>query len=76
MLGQDPNSASPWADLGKVLGEIGDFAEGSKAFDEAVKLEPENPSNYKSLAVTLELQDRYDEANSGIEQGLSVYAGT
>lgn len=69
MLAQDPNSAPRWADLGSALAEIGDFNEASRAFAEAVKLEPGNPAHYRLLAVTLELQDKYEEANQELNKG-------
>jgi len=69
MLVQDPNSAPLWADLGNTLAEIGDFNDAGKAFSEAVKLDPGNPVNYRSLAVALELQKRYDEANVELNKG-------
>jgi Flp pilus assembly protein TadD len=70
MLRQNPTAASLWSDLGNTLAEIGDFNEASKAFGEAVKLEPGNPMHYESLALSLEFQNRYDEVNEQLVKGI------
>lgn len=69
MLRQNPDAAWVWSDLGKALLEVDEFNEAYKSFEEALRLEPANPAHYKSLAVSLELQKRYDEANMELNKG-------
>jgi len=61
-LENNPRDASLWSILGNVSATREDFKSASDAFGRAVTLEPANPAHYNDLAMSLEYQERYDEA--------------
>jgi tetratricopeptide (TPR) repeat protein len=71
-LEENPCSAALWESLGDTSATLGDFKGASHAFDQAVALEPRNPSHYQKLARALEFQRRYEEAVAVVQKHISL----
>jgi tetratricopeptide (TPR) repeat protein/MFS family permease len=71
-LGENPCSAALWESLGDTSATLGDFKGASDAFDQAVILEPHNPSHYQKLARALEFQRRYEEAATVVHEHIEL----
>jgi tetratricopeptide (TPR) repeat protein/MFS family permease len=71
-LEENPCSAALWESLGDTSATLRDFKGASDAFDQAVALEPRNPSHYEKLARALEFQRRYEEAAAVVHRHIEL----
>ncbi|MCL5279828.1 MAG: fused MFS/spermidine synthase [Planctomycetes bacterium] len=71
-LGENPCSAALWESLGDTSATLGDFKGASDAFDQAMALEPRNPSHYEKLARALEFQHRYEAAAAVVHKHIDL----
>jgi len=58
---QRPKSALSYSNLAAALVKIDDPDAAAKAFQRAIELDPDDPTNYVALATVLESQRQYDE---------------
>jgi tetratricopeptide (TPR) repeat protein len=58
--------------LGRVLASLRRFDEAVPSLERAVRLEPKNPAGHETLALTLRLAGRLDEAMSALEALVAV----
>jgi tetratricopeptide (TPR) repeat protein/predicted membrane-bound spermidine synthase len=65
-----PDSAELYTRLGNALASINDFDAATKAFQQALHLNPDLLASYYNLTRALELQHRYDEAISVLRKGI------
>jgi cytochrome c-type biogenesis protein CcmH/NrfG len=71
-LEENPCLAALWESLGDTSATLGDFKGASDAFDQAMALEPRNPSHYEKLARALEFQRRYEEAAAVVHRHIEL----
>jgi len=76
-LAKDPESLVTLSRLANVLVETGDYNGAAEMFQRLVDLNPYEPANHISLAKSLEIQGKYNEAIAALEKaaGFMRYIG-
>lgn len=69
---QDWPSASAWNQLGLLHGEIGNLAEGEKAFRQALALDNKSDSVHNNLGHNLMLQNKLEAAEAELRKSLEL----
>jgi len=70
-LAKSPDSAKMASRLGNALVGVGNFSEATGYFQQAVNLDPYDTKNHSTLAQVLVIQERYDEALTGLKEAVS-----
>jgi len=70
-LAKSPDSAKIVSRLGNALVGVGNFSEATGYFQQAVNLDPYDTKNHSTLAQVLVIQERYDEALTGLKEAVS-----
>ena len=70
-LAKSPDSAKIVSRLGNALVGVGNFSEATGYFQQAVNLNPYDTKNHSTLAQVLVIQERYDEALTGLKEAVS-----
>ena len=70
-LAKSPDSAKIASRLGNALVGVGNFSEATGYFQQAVNLNPYDTKNHSTLAQALVIQERYDEALTGLKEAVS-----
>jgi Flp pilus assembly protein TadD len=61
----DPNYAEAWNDLGVAYEQLGRFEDARKAYEKAIKLEPNNQMVRQNYDLFREIYDRAKKRNGG-----------
>ena len=70
-LAKSPDSAKIVSRMGNALAGVGNFSEATGYFQQAVNLNPYDTKNHSTLAQALVIQERYDEALTGLKEAVS-----
>jgi tetratricopeptide (TPR) repeat protein len=70
MTRQHPESAAPFAELGRSLGQRGDYSGALVWFRKAIEREPWNASLRENAAMMLSALERHDEAMAEVAEAL------
>lgn len=71
-LDADPRNAEAWYSLGRVHMEQGDFIEAERNFHRALTLTPSDPRALDNLGLSLEAQNRSDEALAAYREAIAA----
>ncbi|MHC4425655.1 MAG: fused MFS/spermidine synthase [Planctomycetota bacterium] len=74
-LAKSPDSIKIVSRLGNALASVGDFGPATEYFQQAVNLNPYDINNHSMLAQALVVQERYDEAISGLKKAVAFMSG-
>ena len=69
-IGQETTSS--WTDKGVALSNQGNYNEAIKAFDEAIKLDPQNAKAWDYKGVALNALGKYDEAVKAFDEAIRL----
>ena len=70
--GSQPITASDWFDKGQELYFQGKYDDALQAFDEAIKIDPENAAAWQNKGETLDAQHKYDEAVAAFDKATDL----
>ena len=72
VLNKSPNLAMANVNLGKAYDEAGNRAKAKELFLKAIQVEPQVSSGYVSLGVSLEWENKYEEAITAYKKALTL----
>ena len=74
-LEADPRNEEAWYDLGRAHMHQGNFINAESSFRRALALNPQDPKALDNLGLSLEAQNRTDDALSAYKQAVEAQAG-
>jgi tetratricopeptide (TPR) repeat protein len=69
IISNDPNT---WNNKGKTLYRLGEYDEAIKAFDEAIRLDPNYAKAWNNKGIVLKNQGKYDEAIKAFDEAIRL----